>query len=132
MKKQRYTNASDMGRVAFCPRSVSLEKKGKSICQDAQRYRNRGDAAHGQFNHQLNQNRRGPCFIATEIYGDTHPTTERFRDFRDTHLSSRPALWLVSLYYATSPYICVLIRHCPPLRRMFTKLLNAIDSRLCN
>lgn len=132
MKKQRYTNASDIGRVAFCPRSVSLEKKCKSINQDAQRRRKRGDIAHQRFNNRLKQNRQSPCFIATEIYGDSHPTTERFRDFRDSHLSNWPATWLVSLYYATSPHVCVLIRHCPTLRRMFTKLLNAIDSRLQN
>ena len=131
MKKQKYTNASDIGRVAFCPRSVSLEKQGKKVTANAERKRSAGDNAHAYFNNQFSNPKRGPCFIATEVFGESHPITESFRDYRDVHLNSVFGKAFIAFYYTTSPYFCRVLRHSNLAKRLVRKGLLFLHHKLC-
>lgn len=131
MKKEKYTNASDIGRMAFCPRSVSLEKQGKKVTADAKRRRSAGDNAHDNFNKKFGTPKRGPCFIATEVFGESHPITESFRDYRDTHLNSVFGRAFIAVYYATSPYFCRLLRRSSFAKGVVRKGLIFLHHKLC-
>jgi hypothetical protein len=130
VKKQKYTNASDIGRMAFCPRSVSLEKQGKKVTADAKRRRGAGDNAHENFNNKFASPKRGPCFIATEVFGESHPITESFRDYRDAHLNSVFGRAFIAFYYATSPYLCRVLRRSNLARRLVRKGLLSLHHTL--
>lgn len=130
MKRPKYTNASDIGRVAFCPRSVSLEKQGAEVSADAKRKRIIGTKSHDKFNTNFKNPKRSPCFIATEIFGENHPVTESFRDYRDTHLNTVPGKVFTSIYYATSPYVCLLLRRSSRAKRLVRKWLLYIHHKL--
>lgn len=132
MAKQKYVTASDVGRVAFCPRSVSLEKQGHKVSSRAKQRRRLGNNAHKQFNQEIKAKQRKPCFIATATFGESHPVTEDFRNFRDKHINSTAGLIFVTIYYHISPGFCVILHRFPALKKPVKALLLSIHKRLVN
>ena len=129
MKKKKYVTASDIGRVAFCPRSVSLEKQGHHVSTEAKRRRKAGDLAHKQFNKAVKKNSDPRCFIATAVFGEIHPVTNDFRRYRDTHLNTFAGSLFIKMYYKTSPSICLIIQRFPTLKKSARGLLLYIHKR---
>lgn len=123
MAKKKYVTASDIGRVAYCPRSVSLEKQGHAVSADAQLRRQRGNIAHQHYNKQVRANQDKRCFIATATFGEYHPVTQAFRDYRDRHLTTRTGRCFVHVYYAVSPTVCRLLERYPSLIRPVKSIL---------
>ena len=123
MTKKKYVTASDIGRMAYCPRSVSFEKQGHRVSADAQLRRQRGNIAHQQYNQQVRANQDKRCFIATTVFGETHPVTQAFRDYRDKHLITRAGQCYVHVYYVISPYLCRLLERHPGLIKLVKAIL---------
>ena len=129
MKKKKYVTASDIGRVAFCPRSVSLEKQGHQVSTEAKARRQAGDLAHQQFNKAVKKNSDSRCFIATAVFGEMPPVTNDFRHYRETHLNTFAGSLFIKMYYKISPSICLIIRHFPALKKSAKVLLLFIHKR---
>lgn len=105
-KPSRLISASDVGKAAYCPHSLSLQKKYSYSSSDRQRA---GTKAHDAMNDRLLNTQDSRCFIATHALGLHDPDTQALRDWRDRFLMKhRAGRHLVNLYYWLSPR---LVRH---------------------
>jgi hypothetical protein len=70
--------------------------------------------------------RGGNCFIATAVYGDPHaPEVERFRTIRDRYLMpSFVGRAFIRCYYLIGPYLALLPRDMPFVRRTLRYVFN--------
>ncbi|QRD71769.1 hypothetical protein H8Z72_22745 (plasmid) [Xanthomonas citri pv. citri] len=111
---------------------ASLEmREGESVTAGGEAARAAGNAEHDRFHRQVVQahNRpgpaaqKGPCFVASAVYGFHDARTDELRRFRDVVLlKSAWSAWTVRLYYAVSP----------PLARWLTaRPLAAAGVRWC-
>lgn len=102
-KSPRLISASDVGKAAYCPHSLSLQKKHAYSSNDRQRA---GTKAHAQMNDHLLNTQDSRCYIATHALGANDPDTQALRDWRDRFLMPH---WggrsFVNLYYWLSPYL---------------------------
>ncbi|MDT8367479.1 MAG: CFI-box-CTERM domain-containing protein, partial [bacterium] len=70
---------------------------------------------------------RGPCFVATALWGDQHWKTNRLRAFRDGYLErSDVGSRLVRLYYRASPGPAQWVARRPRLRKTLSILLSTL------
>ena len=105
-KKQRlWVSASDVGRAAYCPHSLELEKNGVKPSEFAVKARKKGEAGHETLNRRAADNR---CYIASHLYGMNDTRTETLRKFRDNHLLNHLAGNIcISIYYLLSPMLVI-------------------------
>lgn len=63
--------------------------------------------------------RSSRCFIATAVFGEVAPETERFRAYRDHHLSrSTVGRLAIDVYYRISPVIAAVLDRSPASRHV--------------
>lgn len=121
-------SASDVGKAAYCPHSLSLQKQHRYDSSDRQRA---GTKAHNALNDRLLNGQDSRCFIATHALGVNDPDTQALRDWRDRALMpSRAGRLLVNLYYYCSPH---LLRHLSPtgwVTRILAKQLRRFAERV--
>jgi len=134
---------TEFAKMGYCETQLVLNKKHKN---EGQSYRDqaaisRGNKEHDAFDarvkkqhipYQAANDKR--CFVASCVYGQEHPKTERLRRFRDRSLlPTSTGRALVKLYYSVSPKVLPLLEKHRVLKRITTYLLNAIVRRLpCN
>jgi len=116
-------SASELAQMGRCERLVVFEHvHGRRRTNNQQRDRKRGLLAHEQFEREgldamsAAAQRRGRCFIATCVFGDSWQT-RTLRRFRDEVLRPSPwGRWLIRRYYLAGPGLCVVLRRRPVLR----------------
>lgn len=110
-------SASELAQMGRCERLVVFEHvHGRRGTNNQQRDRKRGLLAHELFEREgldamsAAAQRRGRCFIATCVFGDSWQT-RTLRRFRDEVLRPRPwGRWLIRRYYLAGPGLCVVLR----------------------
>ncbi len=102
-KPPRLVSASDVGKAAYCPHSLSLQKRYAYSSDARQRA---GTKAHNALNESLLSGQDSRCFIATHALGAHDPDTQALRDWRDRVLMTTPfGRALVRFYYWSSPWL---------------------------
>ena len=107
-------SATELASAATCETRVVLTRRlGKRSTRQQAVRQAQGDAHHQAFHRATTEHhnsgsgtRKGPCFIATCVYGSEHASTWRLRRFRDGVL--RPHWFgrqVIAAYYATSPHL---------------------------
>ncbi len=129
---RRMVSASDLAQMGRCERLVVFEHlHGRRRTARQQRARERGVVEHERFYREglaasAQAARKGGCFVATCVFGESWETQE-LRRFRDVTL--RPSIfgcWAVRLYYRVAPVICIVLRRWPALQFPVQVVLRAI------
>ncbi len=86
----------------------------------------RGDQEHLRFYQEGLAERKGRCFIATQVYGEG-PETALLRQFRDQVLRALPfGRVFIYVYYRTDPSVCRVLDGRPQLTWVVRALLEPI------
>lgn len=113
-----YASASEVARLAYCERQISLDRIHGPQTTELQRQRRaEGELAHQEFHrdavlagHPRDFGAKRWCFIATVAFGAHAPETAALRLFRDNVLRrSRLGRAVIARYYALAPALCVAI-----------------------
>ena len=122
-KTNDYVSASELASLSYCERKVAFNAAvGKRTTPLQRQAQARGDAAHDRFHRdalriQEASVRKGRCFIATVVLGDS-AHTRSLRAFRDVVLrSSAAGRWLIGSYYRLSPCLCPWLERSTNARR---------------
>jgi hypothetical protein len=134
--KKRTLWASELADAQVCEQRMVLETQyGKRTSPARQARMEEGTRAHQALLRQslrLNPNadssrRPSPCFIATAVFGEVAPETERFRAYRDRHLSNSAAGRLfIRIYYWISPAIAAWLARSRGSRHLVKRVLLGI------
>jgi len=139
-RRQRRVSASDLAALGRCERQAMFRfhKRPERVDAVVKAARKRGEAEHDRRYRDVVSgrsapagHRRGPCFIATAVYGGDAWQTERLRDWRDRSLLE--CLWgraFVAVYYRVSPPIAAWLAHRPGATRLVRRLLDGLVRRL--
>jgi hypothetical protein len=132
MKKRNNTiSASEMGRVAYCPRALSYQLQGIKRTYSAEQRINKGNARHHQFNQAIKANNGSQCYVASMCYGLHHPKTDFLRAYRDNVLAcSTWGRMCIMSYYAVAPLLIVTAKVCQPLHLVMVKVLDLAVGKL--
>lgn len=130
MSKKIRVTASDIGSVAWCPHSASIQniaKKDKNIAGliiTNQPLRKEGIRSHQKVTKQaIKASSDKRCFVASYALGEDHPATESLRIWRDRILlKSIFGRLFIKAYYLTSPPLIFMFGH--------SKLFNKISKKL--
>jgi hypothetical protein len=131
--RRRRIKASDLGHLASCETRFALERmrggggsNRPSAPDDQQRAYEALVAAH--HNAQLIDRR---CFVATELYGEDAPETDRLRAYRDTFLrESYLGRMVINVYYRVAPATAGLLRRSSKATRLVRWVMDRIVARL--
>jgi hypothetical protein len=127
---KKWVNASDLGKVVYCPKSLELQCNGVKPNRQSVDNMRRGNLLHEEFNRQVKAS-DSRCFIATAIYGINHPKTQLLRQFRDEKLARHIFGRLtIQVYYAVSPLYIKIITTYPSIKRITKRLLDAFVARI--
>lgn len=129
-KQPRRVSVTDLADLGRCERQAMYRFHGQPEQVDAvvAAARRRGKAEHERRHRELTNSRghrRGPCFIATAVYGGNAWQTELLRDYRDDTLLLR--WWgrlAVKVYYRVSPRIAMTLAARPSAARAVKLLLD--------
>lgn len=134
-----YLPASVLARFGRCEQLVALEQKhGQQVTAEGEAARKAGIAEHDRFHKQVtsshNRNRsksRGPCFVASAVYGYEDARTDELRAFRDqVLLSSKWTAWSVATYYAISPPLARWLSSRPVEAARVARMLDWVRTRM--
>ncbi|MBN2606871.1 MAG: hypothetical protein JXR47_06005 [Thiotrichales bacterium] len=110
-KKTDWISASDVGLYARNPKLLEDKYNGVEVSEERKAALDKGTQMHEAFNETLVNGQDKRCFIASHLYGIDDPRTNQLRAFRDRVLMpNRFGKWMVSAYYATSPFLVSLCR----------------------
>ncbi|GIC77599.1 CFI-box-CTERM domain-containing protein [Moritella sp. F3] len=133
MKNNKYVNASDCGKVAYCPQSYALSKKHKVTDKYILKRQKHGNQGHAELtNTALAMSKDSRCFIATYAFGEDSAITCDLRLFRDEHL--KPHLMgrvFISIYYALSPLLISLCKHSVRFKFLSILLVRSVHKYAC-
>lgn len=115
-RRGRGVSASELAQMGVCERLVLFEhQRGeRHTAQQLQDFV-RGRDAHERFHKQGQAEgaRRGKCFLATLVFGES-PETQVLRDFRDKVMRpSASGRRLIVAYYHVAPTVCRLLLQRP-------------------
>lgn len=144
--KREYTRdchlpASVLARHGRCEKLVVLERlHGETYTKEGEAARQAGIAEHDRFHKEVsrshNQGRRpgskkGPCFVASAVYGYDDVRTDELREFRDVVLlRSGWTAWTVRAYYVISPPVAGWLSARPGKARFVAKVLDVFRNRV--
>lgn len=109
-------SASELAEMGVCERRMVVEQRYGRIftasqCEDIRR----GLHLHAVFDAQSSgppSGVRGPCFIATHVFGHSAPQTQVLRRYRDRVLrASALGGWSVACYYRVAQLVCGWLSH---------------------
>ncbi len=119
-------SASELAEMGVCERRMILEQRyGRRFTASQREDIHRGLRLHAVFDARFTvppSGARGPCFIATHVFGPNAPQTQVLRRYRDRVLrTSALGRWSVASYCHVAPLVCEwLTRHpyaCMPVRK---------------
>ena len=115
-QRGRGVSASELAQMGVCERLVLFEhQRGERHTARQLHDLARGRDAHDRFHRQgqAEEARRGRCFVATLVFGESSET-QALRDFRDQVM--RPSVTgrrLIAAYYRMAPVACRLLMQRP-------------------
>lgn len=109
-KRDGYVSASELARLGACEREIVFDRhRGTRVLPERGAARERGNKAHERFFVEsqaiatMGTTRKGACFIATAVYGESAEETIVLRALRDGYLRrSVSGRWLIGAYYRVS------------------------------
>jgi len=135
-KDDRFVSATDIASLFHCEQKVMLDRRlGETVTREQLLARTRGRLEHeivdGRARAQHNKHEpapsRGPCFIATHVYGGADPRTDQLRSFRDQVLKRHPLGRAgVALYYRHSPAVVRRLEGNPTATWMVARLIDVV------
>lgn len=144
-RNRRYTRASYLpasilARQGRCEMLASMEmRNGETVTVGGEAARAAGNAEHDRFHRQVLHahnrkdpgQKKGPCFVATAVYGYDDVRTNELRRFRDAVLlQSAWTAWTVGVYYAMSPPVARWLATRPSAAAGVAKCLDAVRAWL--
>ncbi|MDR2261400.1 MAG: hypothetical protein LBE06_10860 [Azoarcus sp.] len=122
-RSRRSVSASELAQMGVCEQRVLCEHlygKPRTVQQ-------RADAARGDEEHRrFYEARKGRCFIATLVYGESREVMV-LRSFRDRVLRASPmGRGLILAYYRIAPGVCKVLAERPRLIRIVRGLLRLL------
>ncbi|NRB82116.1 MAG: hypothetical protein HRU38_26270 [Saccharospirillaceae bacterium] len=134
MKNNKYVNASDCGKVAYCPQSYALSKKHKVTDKYILKRQKQGNQGHAELTNSANaMSKDSWCFVATYAFGENHSITRDLRVFRNEQL--KPYFMgrvFISIYYFLSPRLIRLCGHSVRFKYLSILLVGSIHKYACN
>jgi hypothetical protein len=131
-RSQRSLAVTDISSMATCETRVDLDRRfGRRTSAVEKQFQARGNREHERFHQQAVAGhnagkRRGPCFIATAVYGGDAPQTWALRRFRDECLrTSWGGRIAMRSYYSLSPPIARWLQQHPRAAGATRRLLDA-------
>lgn len=127
-RRPRRVSATDLASLARCERQAMyrFHHRPERVDSGLTAARRRGEAEHARRHREVItaggvgvKHRRGPCFIASAVYGRDAWQTNRLRKFRDEKLL--PRWWgrlAVAAYYRFSPRIASALATRPRAARL--------------
>lgn len=139
-KRGDYLPASVLARFARCERLVDQERRnGQVVTVEGEAARKQGIAEHDRFHQQVTSAHnlpesgrgRGPCFVASAVYGYDDARTDELRAFRDqVLLRTKWTAWVVAAYYAISPPLASWLSSRPAAAAKVAKVLDWVRTRM--
>jgi hypothetical protein len=127
-KRTPTVNASDIGKAAFCPHALCLQKKHRPSPGKREIV---GSRAHAELNRELLSPQDKRCFIASYALGQDHPDTQKLRDWRDQRLLGTGAgRVLVQAYYWASPKLIAIFGASQLIKRLSARSVQFIAARI--
>lgn len=128
-RKSSFVRASDLAQMGVCEKQVQLaDRLGPRRSVRQQEAADRGTDRHQRFHEdamanggvQSSEPNRGPCFIATAVFGESQET-QTLRAFRDRFLAPHPiGRAAIRLYYRIGPHVADILRR-GRRRRIFAR-----------
>lgn len=112
--------------ATYCRRKVWIESRHGVASKplEIQAKADRGTAIHAQHATASARTKEG-CFVASCVYGEFAPETNRLRVFRDTRLMSYAfGRAFVTFYYWFSPALVRFLDRCPAAKPMVRAVLD--------
>lgn len=130
-KRPRRLSASNLAALGRCEQQAMFRHHGRAERMDPAlaAARRRGDLEHTRRHRAVTagRSRRGPCFIATAVYGGEAWQTETLRKWRDRSLMPcRAGRALVRAYYRLSPTVVIALTRRPWAVRLVRVLLDRL------
>lgn len=129
-------NASDIGKAAYCPHSLSLAKRRVKESGFSLQLQKEGTLKHDKLTQTvLTQNEDSAqdsrCYVASYAFGSNHPITQDLRDWRDEILLSwSTGKLLVVIYYSLSPVWVRVCRHWPLCAELSKSVVIALHHKI--
>jgi hypothetical protein len=121
-------NASDIGKAAFCPHALCLQKKHRPAPGKREVL---GSRAHAELNRELLSPQDKRCFIASYALGQDHHDTQKLRDWRDQCLlGTFTGRVLVQVYYWASPKLIAIFGSSQLIKRLSAQIIQIVASRI--
>lgn len=130
-----FVSATEIAALFFCENKIVLDRRlGETVTERQAKARSRGVAEHEradqagrQLHNQPETGPKGPCFIATHVYGSNDPRTNQLRCFRDQSLKqSAPGRLAVLVYYRYSPLLVIWLQGRPLATRTARFLVDLV------
>jgi hypothetical protein len=135
-RRPHYVSASDIASLGYCETKLVLEAThGEIVTEHQAQARVRGQVEHQRFDQLATTHHnpaptpegRGPCWIASAVYGVNDPRTNELRDFRDEVLMRNPVgRLLVRGYYRASPPVARALARRPRLAYAVSRMLDGV------
>lgn len=139
-KHPRRLSATDLAELGRCERQAMYRyhKHAERVHPALAVARRRGIAEHDRRHQEVISSRsdatrsdRGPCFIASAIYGPYAWQTEVLRDWRDRALlPTRAGRILVGIYYRVSPGLAAYLSGMTRTSRLVRAVLDQFVARV--
>lgn len=139
-KHPRRLSATDLAELGRCERQAMYRyhkyaERADPVVAAASR---RGIVEHDRRHREVISSRpsatrsdRGPCFIASAIYGSYAWQTEALRDWRDRALlPTRAGRIIVRIYYRVSPGLAAYLSGMPRTSRLVRAVLDRFVARI--
>lgn len=139
--KKGVVNASDVGKAAYCPHSLSLSKLGFKGSDESVELRRVGTESHDELTSTVLreggagagrecQSQDSRCYVASYAFGDDHYVTQSLRDWRDKRLKNLFfGRVFIAFYYTASPCWVSLCRSSLKLTRLSRVVVMALYRR---
>lgn len=127
-KRKALVSASDIGKAAYCPHSLSLSKRSARESDEGVKAKDRGIELHEDLTSKVLGSDDRRCYVATYAFGADHQVTNDLRAWRDRVLMpSRLGRVLVGAYYKLSPSLVSACERWPALGRLIKRAVRCIS-----
>jgi hypothetical protein len=133
-ERPQYVSATELASLGYCEIKLVLDTRhGEIVAPQQAQARQRGVEEHARFDvvarthHNQVPTSRGPCWIASAVYGPQDSRTNELRDYRDQVLMHTAAgRRFVRAYYRWSPPVARVLSRSPSLAYAASRMLDGV------